>query len=82
MGFIPALSTLQMFESNEAIRGRLIGLKPWDLIDMNFWKQKCLARNCECCLGVLIHKVCIKSCIDCNEAGNGRKKMRVHKVNQ
>ena len=62
-----------MFESNEAVRGRLIGPKPWDRIDMNFWKPKCLARNCECCLGVLIHKVCIKSCIDCNEAENGRK---------
>ena len=69
LGFIPALSTLQMFESNEAVRGRLIGPKPWDRIDMNFWKPKCLARNYECCLGVLIHKVCIKSCIDCNEAG-------------
>ena len=34
--FIPALSTLQMFESNEAIRSRLIGPKPWDRIDMNF----------------------------------------------
>ena len=68
LGFIPALSTLQMFESNEAIRGRLIGPKPWNRNDMNFWKPKCLARNCECCLGVLIHKVCIKSCIDCNEA--------------
>ena len=73
MGFILALSTLQMFESNEAVRGRLIGPKPWDRIDKNFWKPKCLARNCECCLGVLIHKVCIKSCIDCNEAGNDRK---------
>ena len=62
-----------MFESNEAVRGCLIGPKPWDLIDMNFWKPKCLARNCEGCLGVLIHEVCIKSCIDCNEAGNGRK---------
>ena len=30
LGFIPALSTLQMFESNEAVRGRLIGPKPWD----------------------------------------------------
>ena len=79
-----------MFESNEAVRGRLIGPKPrgrligpkpWDRIDMNFWKPKCLARNCEGCLGVLIHKVCIKSCIDCNEAGNGRE-MRVHKVNR
>ena len=30
LGFIPALSTLQMFESNEAVRDRLIGPKPWD----------------------------------------------------
>ena len=37
MGFIPPLSTLRMFESNEAVRGRLIGPKPWDRIDMNFW---------------------------------------------
>ena len=25
-----------MFESNEAVRGRLIGLKPWDQIDIIF----------------------------------------------
>ena len=25
-----------MFESNEAVRGRLIGPKPWDQIDINF----------------------------------------------
>ena len=37
LGFIPALNTLQMFESNEAVRGRLIGPKPWDRINMNFW---------------------------------------------
>ena len=36
LSFIPALSTLQMFESNEAVRGRLIGPKPWDRIDRNF----------------------------------------------
>ena len=70
-----------MFESNEAVRGHLIGPKPWDRIDMNYWKPKCLVRNCEGCLGFLIHKVCMKSCIDCNEAGNGRE-MRVHKVNR
>ena len=52
LGFIPPLSTLQMFESNEAVMGRLIGPKPCDRIDMNFQKPKCLARNCECCLGV------------------------------
>ena len=36
LGFIPSLSTLRMFESNEAVRGRLIGPKHWDRIDMNF----------------------------------------------
>ena len=36
LGFIPSLSTLRMFESNEAVRGRLIGPKPWNRIDMNF----------------------------------------------
>ena len=34
--FIPILSVLSMFESNEAVRGCLIGLKPWDRIDKNF----------------------------------------------
>ena len=36
LGFIPSLSTLRMFESSEAVRGRLISPKPWDRIDMNF----------------------------------------------
>ena len=36
LGFIPSLSTLSMFESNEAVRGRLIGTKPWDRIDKIF----------------------------------------------
>ena len=36
LGFIPSLSTLSMFESNEAMRGRLIGPKPWDRIDKIF----------------------------------------------
>ena len=35
-GFIPSLSTLSMFELNEAVRGRLIGPKPWDQIDIIF----------------------------------------------
>ena len=30
LGFIPSLSTLRMFEFNEAVRGCLIGPKPWD----------------------------------------------------
>ena len=36
LGFIPSLSTLSMFELNEAVRGRLIGPKTWDLIVGNF----------------------------------------------
>ena len=36
LGFIPSLSTFRMFESSEAMRGRLFGPKPWDRIDMNF----------------------------------------------
>ena len=36
LSFISILSVLRMFESNEAIRGRLISPKPWDRIDTNF----------------------------------------------
>ena len=36
LSFIPILSVLSMFESNEAVRGRLIGPKPWDRIDTIF----------------------------------------------
>ena len=36
LSFIPILSVLSMFESNEAVRGRLICPKPWDRIDINF----------------------------------------------
>ena len=36
LSFIPLLSVLLMFELNEAVRGRLIGPKPWDRIDTNF----------------------------------------------
>ena len=35
--FIPVLSTLQMFESKEAVKGRLIGPKTWDRIIGNFF---------------------------------------------
>ena len=36
LDFIPSLSDLSMFESNEAVRGRLIGPKPWDRINIIF----------------------------------------------
>ena len=37
LGFIPILSVLRMFESKEAVRGRLIGPKTWDRIIGNFF---------------------------------------------
>ena len=36
LSFIPILSALRMFELNEAVRGRLIGPKTWDRIDIIF----------------------------------------------
>ena len=36
LSFIPILSVLSMFESNEAMRGRLIGPKPRDRINIIF----------------------------------------------
>ena len=39
MGFIPSLSTLSMFELNEAVRGRLIGPKTCDRIVGNFFRN-------------------------------------------
>ena len=81
LGFIPVLSTLQMFESNEAVRGRLIGPKPWDRINMNFWNLIVTAMTDHGWFGYQIVFFHDKSCIDWNEAGNGRE-MRVHKVNR
>ena len=36
LGFIPLFGTFRMFESIEGIRGRLIGPKPWDRINIKF----------------------------------------------
>ena len=44
LSFILILSVLSMFESNEAVRGRLIGPKPWDRIDINFETKKWSSR--------------------------------------
>ena len=70
-----------MFESNEAVRGRLIGPKPWDRIDMNFLNPRVPVVTATAGLGYRIVLWHNKSCIDWNEAGNGRE-MRVHKVNR
>ena len=36
LSFIPIFSTFRMFESIEVVRGRLIGPKPWDRINIKF----------------------------------------------
>ena len=36
LSFIPILNVLLMFRLNEAVRGRLIGPKTWDRIDIIF----------------------------------------------
>ena len=77
MGFIPSLSTLSMFESNEAVKGRLIGPKPWDRIDKIFGTPNGAAVTATADLGCLILKFCIKSCIGLDEVGKGRE-LRVH----
>ena len=41
LGFILYLSTLLMFELNEAVRGRLIGPKSWDRNAGNFFLRIC-----------------------------------------
>ena len=77
MDFIPSLSVLSMFESNEAVRGRLIGPKPWDRIDINFkqnLEQPCVGTGC---LGAVGVKLCIKCLLGVHWAGNGRG-LRVH----
>ena len=67
-----------MFESNEAVRGGLIGPKPWDRIDIIF-KTKKLEQPCvgTSCLGAFCDNLCIKCLLDMNWAGNGRE-LRVH----
>ena len=43
--FIPYLSTLLMFELNEAVRDRLIGSKSWNL-GVGFFKPMWTVRDC------------------------------------
>ena len=60
LGFILYLSTLLMFELNEAVRGRLIGPKSWDRIVIIFETsnvQPVQSTDCLCCV---CWKLCIK----------------------
>ena len=62
LGFIPIFGVFLMFELNEAVRGRLIGPKTWDRIDIFFWNQNGAVRDystadldSKLCLCVLNH---------------------------
>ena len=78
LGFILYLSTLLIFELNEAVRGRLIGPKSWDRIVGNFFRGFVQSTDC---LVILCDELCFKSCIGLYEAGNCRG-IHVHKVNR
>ena len=71
------LSVLSMFESNEAVRGRLIGPKPWDRIDINFETKMEQSYMGTGCLGVVCVNLCIKCFLGMHWVGNGRG-LQVH----
>ena len=70
-----------MFRLNEAVRGRLIGLKTWDRIDRIFERKNGAARDCSTAvrgyLGVVFVNLCIKCLLGMQWAGNDRG-LRVH----
>ena len=51
LGFSPSLSTLSMFELNEAVRGRLIGPKTWDRIVGNCFRNFLQSMTVEAVMG-------------------------------
>ena len=63
------------------MRGRLIGPKSWDRIDMNFLNPRVAAVTATAGLGCQIVVLHNKSCIGLFEAENGRE-TRVHQVNR
>ena len=64
LGFIPSLSTLRMFESIEGVRGRLIGPKPWNRINIIFETIMEQPVTDHGCLGREIVYLYVKSCSD------------------
>ena len=64
-----------MFESNEAVRDRLIGPKPWNQIDINFETKFGAAAYGYGLFGCV--NLCIKCLLGMHWAGNGRG-LRVH----
>ena len=58
LGFTLCLSVFTMFELIEAVSGRLIGPKSWDLIVGNFWRGFVQSMDC---LVILCDQLCINS---------------------
>ena len=53
-------------ESNEAVRGRLIGPKPWDQIDINFETKNWSSRVCVRAIWVQFGLICaLNVCLVC-----------------
>ena len=74
---MPILSVLSMFESSEAVRGRLIGPKPWNRIDKNFETKCGAAVYGYGLIGCSLCTLCIKCLLGMPWAGNGCG-LRVH----
>ena len=81
LSFYSHLNVLLMFRLNEAVRGRLIGLKTWDRIDKIFGRRMeqpvTAPRLFRGCLGVGWFNLCIKWLFGMHWVGNGRG-FRVH----
>ena len=75
--FILYLSSLLIFELNEAMRGHLIGPKSWDQIVIIFETSNVQHMQSTDCLCYVCLKLCIKWCFGMYRAGNGRE-TRVH----
>ena len=60
LGFIPSLSTLSMFELNEAVKDRFIDPKTWDRIVGIFLRFFLLSVTVQKFSGLLVLKLYIK----------------------
>ena len=78
LSFIPILSTFQMFELIEAIRGCLIGPKHWDRINRKILRTNGAVRGCFMAdVGMNLCVLGVNHVLNGFEAGNGHE-MRVY----
>ena len=61
LSFIPILSVLLMFRLNQAVRGRWIGPKTWDRIDIIFERKNGAAHDCSTAIWVVLS---VHSCVN------------------